>query len=79
MDGSPSSWFVVASGGTRTYRFDVSDPAALGVAAQVYMRDHVTELTADLSARMHAEKAAEQLEFDFRHPLPRQSGNGLPS
>jgi len=78
VDGTPSSWFVVVSGGTRTYRFEVTDPAGLGIAARVYFSDHLAELTADLSAKVQRDEAAEQMEFDFRHPLPRHT-RGDPS
>jgi len=77
-DGSPSSWRVVVSGGAGSHRFEVKTPAGLGVAAQVYLKDLVAEMSADLSARVRAEKAAEQMEFDF-HDLWSRWRQGDPS
>lgn len=78
-DGSPSSWFLLVAGGSRPCRFAVTDLRALGVVAHVYLVDHIEDLKNDLRLRVTGGQTNEQLAFDFRHPFPRQPGNGPPS
>jgi len=78
-NGAPSSWYLLVLGGSRTHRFEITAPAALGVTAQIHLKDHVAELAAELTARAKRDEAADQLELEFQRPWSRPPGSGSPS